>query len=295
MNDEVSYKLEVKTVAELVPVRPNDAHKARFGHLLILARSPGFTGAAALACEAALRSGAGLVTLGVPEPLAHVMEIKTTEAMTLALPATEDGTFAESARPEIDEFLSRATALAVGPGVSTNPSTVALLKDLVHAVEVPQVIDADGLNCLSADRDAVRRLPADTVLTPHPGEMSRLTDMSAADVQSDRVGVARNSAADWGVTVVLKGYQTVIAAPDGSVAVCPTGNSGMATGGTGDVLTGLIGGLLAQGSVPWDAGRLGVYLHGLAGDVAARALTPQAMIASDMLEYLPNAWRRVTG
>jgi len=293
MNRGASDMLDNGTVAKLVPARPGDAHKGRFGHLLVLAGSPGFTGAAALACEAALRSGTGLVTLGVPEPLAHIMEIKTVEAMTLALPATADGTFAESARPEIDSFLSRATALALGPGISTNTETEALVKDLVRAVEVPQVIDADGLNCLSADRDALRSLPVKTVLTPHPGEMSRLTGISTADIQSDRVGVARDSAAEWGVIVVLKGHQTVIAAPDGWVARCPTGNSGMATGGTGDVLTGLIGGLLAQGSAPWDAARLGVYLHGLSGDLAAEALTPRAMIAGDMLRYLPEAWRRL--
>jgi len=215
--------------------------------------------------------------------------------MTLALPATSDGTFAESARADIDSFLSRATALAIGPGISTNAETEALVKDIVRAVEVPQVIDADGLNCLSTDRQALRRLPVETVLTPHPGEMSRLTGISTADIQLERIAMARESAVGWGVTVVLKGYQTAIAAPDGWVAVCPTGSSGMATGGTGDVLTGLIGGLLAQGLASWDAARLGVYLHGLAGDLAAEALTPRAMIAGDMLRYLPEAWRRLAG
>jgi len=295
MTSVTADTLEGSGMAELVPARPDDAHKGRFGHLFVLAGSPGFTGAAALACEAALRSGTGLVTLGIPEPLASVMEVKTTEAMTLALSATSTGTLAQSARSDIDAFLSRSTALAVGPGVGTGPETAHLLNELFPAVQVPQVIDADGLNCLSSDRTVLGTLPAETVLTPHPGEMSRLTGRSVADIQSDRIEAAKRSAEEWAVTVVLKGYRTVIAAPDGAVAVNPTGNSGMATGGSGDVLTGLIGGLLAQGLAPWDAARLGVYVHGLAGDIAASRFTLQAMIAGDILRCVPDAWRQLTG
>jgi len=292
---ETSDRLDIRTVAGLVPARPADAHKGRFGHLLVLAGSPGFTGAAALVCESALRSGAGLVTLGIPEPLAPVMEVKTTEAMTLALPATSAGTLAQGARSGIETFLSRATALAVGPGISTNTETAALVRGLLPAVEVPQVIDADGLTCLCMDGQGVSGLPPDTVLTPHPGEMSRLTGIPTKEIQSRREEVALRFAVEWGVVVALKGYQTVVASPDGAVAVIATGNSGMATGGTGDVLTGIIGGLLAQGMSPWDAVRLGVYLHGLAGDIAADAFTPQAMIAGDMVGCMADAWRQLVG
>jgi hydroxyethylthiazole kinase-like uncharacterized protein yjeF len=278
---------------ELVPPRPEDAHKGRFGHLLVVAGSPGFTGAAALACEAGLRSGAGLVTLGIPQPLASIMAAKTMESMILALPATVESTLSMDAKKPIESFLSRATALAIGPGISTHPETADLLIEMLPTVPVPQVIDADGLNCLSRDPDALGRLPAETVLTPHPGEMARLTGLSTAEVQENRIDVARRWAGTWGVVVVLKGHRTVIAGPGGAVAVNSTGNSGMATGGSGDVLTGLLGGLLAQGMSPWDAARLAVYLHGLAGDIAADDLTPEAMIAGDMLISIADAWRHL--
>lgn len=287
--------LDMDTVAALVPDRPEDGHKGVFGHLFVVAGSPGFTGAAALACESGLRSGVGLVTLGVPQPLSSVMAIKTTESMTLALPATVESTLAIEAQNPIESFLSKATALAIGPGIGTYPETSKLLIKMLPGVRVPQVIDADGLNCLGKEPSVLENLSRNTVLTPHPGEMANLTGLSTAEIQGKRVDIARKWAEKWGVTVVLKGYRTVIAGLGGGVAVNSTGNSGMATGGTGDVLTGLVGGLLAQGMSPWDAARLGVYLHGLAGDIAAEVLTPESMIAGDIVESLPDAWRRLHG
>lgn len=285
--------VDTNTAAALVPNRPEDAHKGTFGHLFVVAGSPGFTGAAALACEAGLRSGTGLVTLGVPQPLASVMAVKTTESMTLALPATVESTLACEAREPVMSFLSKSTALAIGPGIGTSTETAKLLIDILPEVTVPQVIDADGLNCICKEPSVLKDISRNTILTPHPGEMARITGLSTSEIQDNRVDVARKWAETWDVVVVLKGYRTVIAEPGGGAAVNSTGNSGMATGGSGDVLTGLIGGLLAQRIGPWDAARLGVYLHGLAGDIAAETLTPESMVAGDIVKCLSDAWRHL--
>lgn len=281
-------------VASLIPDRPADAHKGVFGHLFIVAGSPGFTGAASLACEGALRSGVGLVTLGVPKSLNSIMEAKTTEAMTLPLPETKQHTLSCAAVEPALKFAETCSALALGPGISREEDTERFVHRFMEKTELPAVVDADGLNALADNLGVLEARTAPTVLTPHPGEMSRLIGRPTSDVQHDRQGCALAFAKDRNVVLVLKGAGTVIASPDGDVAVNNTGGTGLACGGTGDVLTGLIGGLLAQGVAPWDSAVVGVYLHGLAGDLAAEERTERGMVAGDVVRALPAAWKHVT-
>jgi hydroxyethylthiazole kinase-like uncharacterized protein yjeF len=280
---------EARDLRALLPPRPFASHKGNFGHLLVLAGSEGKTGAAAMACEAALRAGAGLVTLGIPASLNDILEVKLTEAMTLPLPeAAVARALGQTALKPILEFLGDKSTLAVGPGLGTHPETRDLVCRLVRDLPQPMVIDADGVNHLAADTDCLKGAAGPRILTPHPGEMARLVGLTTAKVQARRLDLARETAARFGVTLVLKGAQTVVAAPDGRASLNSTGNPALASGGTGDVLTGLIGGFLAQGLSPWDAARLGVYLHGLAADFFVSRHGPRGMIAGDLLTVLPH-------
>ena len=273
----------------LLPPRPYGSHKGTFGHLLVLAGSEGKTGAAALASEAGLRAGAGLVTLGIAASLNDLMEVKITEAMTLPLPqAAGARALGQAAREPILEFLDGKGAVALGPGLGTHPETRELVCRLVHDLPQPLVVDADGVNNLAADPACLEQPAGPRILTPHPGEMARLLGVSTTEVQARRLELARATAARYGVTLVLKGAQTLVAAADGRVMVNSTGNPALASGGTGDVLTGLIGGFLAQGLAPWDAARLGVYLHGLAADCFAARYGPRSLIAGDLLRLFPQ-------
>ena len=280
-------------VASLIPHRPPDAHKGVFGHVLIVAGSPGFTGAASLACDGALRSGAGLVTVGVPESLNPIMEVKTTEAMTLPLPETRRHTLSRAAVEPAVQFAKKCTAVALGPGISREKETGSFVHEFLKKTEFPVVADADGLNALAVNTDVIKARNAATVLTPHPGEMSRLIGKPTAEIQQDRRGCAVEFAREYDVVLVLKGHGTIVASPSGEALTNPTGGSGMASGGAGDVLTGLIGGLLAQGLSAWDAAVIGVYLHGLAGDIASETCTEWGMVASDIVRALPAAWKRI--
>ena len=287
--------LQAAEMAKFLPVRPRDAHKGLFGKVFVLAGSVGFTGAAAMTGESALRVGAGLVTLGVPRSLNDIMEVKLTEVMTLPLPETEFQTLASNAHDGILRFVSGADVLALGPGLSRNPETSSLVRSICGEVRIPKVIDADGLNALAEDRVILKQLGSQTVLTPHPGEMARLMNCSIPDIQSDRIGVAQNFAKENGVVLVLKGVPTVIADPHGNVYLNTTGNPGLASGGTGDVLTGAIAGFIAQGLSVMEAAMLGVYIHGLAGDMAAKDLGEAGMLAGDVIHHLPGAIRRLRG
>ncbi|MCL6621998.1 MAG: NAD(P)H-hydrate dehydratase [Syntrophobacterales bacterium] len=281
---------EAQEMAGLVPARPFAAHKGTFGHAVVLAGSVGKTGAAALAGEAALRAGAGLVTVAVPESLNDILEVKLTEVMSLPLPEVpEVRALSRRALPPLWEFLRDKTALALGPGLGTHPETRELVQELVRTLPLPLVIDADGVNCLAGAGECLLQAPASRILTPHPGELARFLGAATADLQARRLEVARETARNYQCLVVLKGAQTVVAAPDGRLSINPTGNPGLASGGTGDVLTGLIGGLLAQRLAPWDAARLGVYLHGLAADYLAADLGPRGFAAGDLLRVLPRA------
>ncbi|MCH8204966.1 MAG: NAD(P)H-hydrate dehydratase [Candidatus Hydrogenedentes bacterium] len=275
----------------LLPERPPDGHKGTFGHLYAIAGSRGFTGAAKMVGEGACRSGVGLVTLGVPEPLGDVVASDLLETMTMLLPATPDESIAASAIAPALDFAEDKEAVALGPGLSQHPETQQFVLEFIQKCTVPLVVDADGLNALSENISVLGAALADRVLTPHPGEMARLCGTTSAKVQQAREGSARDFAESHGCTVVLKGHRTVVAGADGRVFVNTNGNSGMATGGTGDILTGLLGGLMAQGMEGMDAALLAVYVHGLAGDLAAEAWTERGMVASDLIGEIPEAWR----
>lgn len=278
-------------VASLLPERPLDAHKGTFGHVFIIAGSRGFTGAPKPACEGALRSGVGLVTVGFPESLAPCIVPFLLEAMWFPLPATYGDTLSVGALSPALEFASTKQAVVLGPGLSRTPATTDFVLRFVKECPKPLLIDADGLNCLSENPDVLRERKGSSCLTPHPGEMARLLRISTSSVQGDRAGTAAHFAQQFNCVVVLKGRHTIIATPDGGLFCNPTGNPGMASGGTGDVLSGIIGGSMAQGVSMVDAAVLGVYVHGLAGDLAAERVTGRAMLARDLLDAMPDAWR----
>jgi NAD(P)H-hydrate epimerase len=233
------------------------------------------------------------VTLAVPAELQDVVAVKLTEIMTVGLPGTGEGTLARSARNEILDLVEKADVLAIGPGLSRHLETVALIRELLPAVRVPCVIDADGLNALAGDVQILSRISAPAIITPHEGEMARLLGCPPGEISSRRLKVAEEAAGNWGVVTLLKGAATLIACPGGTTYINPTGNPGLATGGSGDVLTGVIAGLLAQGMDAPRAAAAGAYLHGLAGDMAAREKGMRGFLAGDILELLPEAMARV--
>jgi len=273
-----------------LPERPADAHKGLFGHVLVVAGSPGMTGAGCMAAVAAQRAGAGLVTLALPESLNPIAEAKLTSVMSWPLPEPGAPVIGERAADEILGSAPQFTAFAIGPGVGRARQTVGAMRKLVIGLPGPAVVDADALNALAGATGLLREARGPRLLTPHPGEMARLLGAAAADVQADRSRTAARFAQGHGVLVALKGAGTVVT--DGArTFVNPTGNPGMATGGTGDVLTGLAAGLLCQGLSQFDALRLAVFIHGLAGDLAARRKGMLSMIAEDVLDAVPGAFR----
>lgn len=281
-------------VKAALPVRVASAHKGTFGHVGILAGSVGKTGAAALAARAALRTGAGLVTIGVPASVNDVLEAKLLEAMTLPLPETKARTLGLAAFDRILTFIQAKAAVAIGPGLSTHPETVEVVQSLMKHLDRPSVLDADALNALASRASLLTECKTPPILTPHPGEMARLeVDATPQSVNADRLGTARRFARERGVFVVLKGARTVVARPDGVLMICPTGNPGMATAGTGDALTGMLVSLLAQGVPSWEAACAATYLHGAAGDLAAARLGSAGMIAGDLIEHIPYAIQAV--
>ena len=265
------------------------SHKGDFGRALLIGGSRGMSGAIALAGTATLRSGAGLVTLAVPGSVQNVVATIEPSYMTQELPE-EVGQIAVLAADTILEMSKPATALALGPGLGRSPTLTALVAKLYSEIRKPMVVDADALFALAEHRDVLSNPGGLRVLTPHPGEFARLTGLSTGEVQADRQSLARQWAARWQVVLVLKGHRSVIT--DGRRSTLnTTGNAGMATGGTGDVLTGIITALLGQGLSPLDAARLGAHLHGLAGDLAAAELGEVSLIASDLPHYLPQAFQ----
>ena len=281
--------------AQWMPPRPPSSHKGSYGRVLVVAGSTGMTGAAALASEAALRAGAGLVTLATPKHLNPILEGLLPEVMTLPLPETDAGSLSVSATSAILEFAVKTKSiLAIGPGLSQHPETVSFVHQLIRenreqGLDLRMVIDADGLNALAHVRETLSLLNSDAVLTPHPGEMARLTSTSVPVLEKDRISTAQQFASKYGVTLVFKGAPTVTSTPNGNLWINSTGNPGMATGGMGDVLTGIIAGLMAQGIPSENAAALGVYLHGLAGDITAERLGMHGLTASDVLKTVPQA------
>ena len=255
-------------VRELLPERPADMHKGDAGRVCVAAGSYGYLGAAALCAGAAVRGGAGLVTLFTAESAREPLAIKLTEVMVKGLPEAHAGCLAPEAQELLTQAANASDVLALGPGLGTHPATAEVIRQLLPEVNVPMVLDADALTALAGHTELLPKLTAPVVVTPHPGEMARLLDRPVHEVNARRVDVARQAALDWQVVVVLKGAPTVVALPDGRVYVNPTGNANLATGGSGDVLTGCIAALVAQGAEPEQAALAGVFLHGRAGEKA---------------------------
>ncbi len=281
-----------EAVCGLLSARHADTHKGDYGHVLLLAGSPGLTGAAALCALGALRCGSGLVTVGVPASLQDLLAAKLTEAMTWALPETNARTLAVTAAHDVLVSAARYDAIALGPGLSLQPATVSAVRRLVAQLPKPLVVDADGLTALVEGAGAIKQATAPRVLTPHPGELARLLAQPVAEIQRDREAVAQRVACEWRCVVVLKGHRTVVADLDGRVYVNETGHAGMAAGGMGDVLTGMIVSLIGQGLMPFAAAKLGVYLHGAAGDLARARIGEAGLLASDVAHTIPQALRQ---
>ena len=283
--------ITAEDVVAKLPQRPRSAHKGTFGHVIAVGGSEGMTGAIYLAATAAIKSGAGLVTAAVPKSLHGIMEMKTLEVMTRPLPETEAISIGQEALGTIAELAGAGNALVLGPGLSQHVSTSNLLMQLLPKLDKPLVLDADALNIISTNdpKKTLMAIKAPVIITPHPGEMSRLMGIPVREVQQNRVEIARKAAAEWKVIVALKGAKTLVAHPDGRIYVNPTGNPGMATGGSGDVLAGIIASFLAQGLNALDAAVAGVYVHGLAGDLAGLHQGQAGLTAGDLLAELPKA------
>ncbi|MGR3220573.1 MAG: NAD(P)H-hydrate dehydratase [Candidatus Anammoxibacter sp.] len=276
--------------------RNPDSHKGDYGRVFVIAGSTGFTGAAYLCSKAALRAGAGLVTLGIPESLNAIMETKLTCVMTLPLAQTGAGTLAKAAKAKILDFSKNYDVIVIGPGLSQHPETKELVISLLQEVNLPIVLDADGLNAIAGKLHLLNSAQNSLVLTPHPGELARLMGLgSTADVQNDRISIAKefiNIACQNKkneIVLALKGTGTIVINDD-NMYTNTTGNPGMASGGTGDVLSGIIAALIGQRFTAFEAARLGVYIHGLAGDIATKEKGEISMIATDIIDCLPNAF-----
>jgi len=279
----------VKKHISKIQSRKEDTHKGDFGHVFVVGGSKGMSGAAYLTSQAALISGSGLVTCGIPESLNAIMEVKLTECMTLPLPETSHACIASAAEKNILEFSAKSDVIAVGPGMSRYSETLRLIRSIVTRIDKPLVLDADGIIALEKHIEILGKRKEGTVITPHPGEMSRITGKDIKWIQGNREKVASDVAKKYTAVVVLKGHRTVVADSSGDIYVNQTGNSGMSTAGVGDVLTGIIASFIGQKIDLYSASVIGVYLHGLAGDIASREKGQFGMIASDLLSFLPKA------
>lgn len=287
-----------KDFGQLLQTRPRNSNKGMYGHVLVVGGSVGKAGAAAMAGFSALRAGAGLVTVATAKSVLPTVAGFHPELMTEALEETVEGTIAAGAKSRIEELAEKKTVLAIGPGISRNEQTAEVVRKLVTETNIPVVLDADGLNAFQGRADDLNGRGRTLILTPHPGEMARLTGLSIAAIQRDRVNVAREFAKQHKVILVLKGDRTIVAAPDADPWVNPTGNPGMATGGTGDILTGIVAGMLAQfPERAVEAVIAAVYLHGRAGDLACGARPfrygkgEQSLVATDLIDSLHLAFR----
>jgi ADP-dependent NAD(P)H-hydrate dehydratase / NAD(P)H-hydrate epimerase len=300
--------IEKKNTSFLVPERTRYSHKGDYGHVLIVAGSKGKTGAALMSAKACLRAGAGMVTLGVPETLVNVFQARVTEEMVLPLPDNGEGILSGKASAEILDFLDRkADILAIGPGISAGSDIKELLVRLLPSVTAPMVLDADAINAIRGRKKIFSNTKAPVIITPHTGEFASLLAADkptvepdtpgrsgyATEIEQDRLKAAVSFSKEKGLYLVLKGVPTVIAEPDGRAFINTSGNAGMATAGSGDVLTGIIAGLLGQGMNPVNASILGVYLHGLAGDIAAAEKGMHSLIASDITDKISGAFAQL--
>lgn len=285
-----TYVTEPADVAAVIPIRAPDAHKGDAGRVLVIAGSTGLTGAAAMSALAAARSGAGLVTLACPGELNAILETKCTEVMTAPLMDDDCGFLRPRNIEAATQLAADANAVVLGPGLGTEDTTREFVAGLLAHLECPVVLDADGLNAFAGRAELLADCPGELVITPHPGELSRLTGASIAEIQADRLEAARRCAEQIAAAVVLKGAGTVTAAPDGEAWINPTGNCGMASGGMGDILSGMIGALLAAGAEPLAAAYAAVWMHGRAADIAADEIGPRGYLATDLLELIPSVF-----
>ncbi|MBR2743385.1 MAG: NAD(P)H-hydrate dehydratase [Clostridia bacterium] len=283
------YETDDKLVDKIIPARKKNTNKGDYGRLIMIAGSKGMAGAAMLAARAAARSGAGLVTAAIPESIYPILASNVPEAVTMPLSQSESGSISKAASDKLIERFKTQTAALIGCGMGNSEDTRELVRTAVRNSGVPVIIDADGLNALSGDLSILQNKSSEIILTPHPKEFSRLTGLSVEEVEADRIKNALEFAKKYGVTVVLKGARTVVASSDGVVYVNSTGNPGMATAGSGDVLAGIIASFCAQGIKPLAAAVAGVFIHGRAGDIAASLLGEYALIASDIIGNLPRA------
>jgi NAD(P)H-hydrate epimerase len=290
--NSTKYLLSLDMITKWLPERKSSNHKGDFGRVLVVAGSKGMLGAAMLTATAALKSGSGLVTLAVPASCHDTVAGKIPEIMTIALPDT-NGAIATEALEIILESLAKVDVLAIGPGLSQNPETINFVQQLLLRVRIPTVVDADAINALARNTELLQQIETPLVITPHPGEMARLLDATTAEVQEQRFYLAQQCAEAWGCTVLLKGARTIIAEPNGVIYINPTGNQGMATAGSGDVLTGIIAGLVAQGMDVTKAAATAAYLHGMAGDKGVVDLGGYSLMAGDIILYLSQCFKEV--
>jgi len=285
-------------IKSFLPKRDKDTQKKNYGHILVISGSPGMTGASSMVSQSAMRSGAGLITLGIPRSLNQILEMKLTEVMTLPLEETSEGYLALGSLSAISDFIEerKIDLLVVGSGLGRNSETRDLVREILVSLDIPKIIDADGINALEGHTDVLNKAKGDIVITPHPGEFSRVSGIPVGDIQGDRIGVASDFAKRYNVICVLKGYQTVVT--DGeTVYINPTGNPGMATAGTGDVLVGMIAGFFStilnqerkNIDLLFDASLCGTFLHGLSGDWAEQEKGEISLIATDLIDKIPEA------
>jgi len=286
------HLLEEKDIKSIFHSRQQDTHKGNYGHVLVMAGSTGKGGAAGLTALGALRAGCGLCTLALPETCQKAFELHPMEVMTVPLPETQSGTLSINAKEPILKLLEGKSVVAMGPGLTTDPETVKLIGEILPFIKCPLILDADAINALEKHLDWLDDIKS-AVLTPHPKEMSRLTGLTTQEIQKNRISAAIEFAQKNSVILLLKGAPSLIATPDGNVYINPTGNSGMATGGSGDVLTGIIAGLVAQNISPKNASIAGAYIHGYSGDIFSEKETQTNLIAGDLLRNLPNALKQV--
>lgn len=287
--------LEQDTIKGMLPQRECNTHKGSYGSVFVVACSKGMEGSGIMSSRAALRSGAGIVLLALPGSLQRSICADTLEIMTKGLEDRGSGILAEECIPQLLETAKKSSTLLIGPGLTDSESIRAIMTEVIRNCTLPMIIDADGLNAISSNLGILKEHKGEIVITPHPGEMARLCGCSSADIQKDRLGYAERFAGEYGVIVVLKGYRTIIALPDGTAFINPTGNPGMATAGSGDVLAGIIAGLAAQKLSLPHAALCGVYIHGAAGDCAAGKVGEYGLKAGDIIENIPHTIKSIAG
>ncbi|HPM42885.1 MAG TPA: NAD(P)H-hydrate dehydratase [Candidatus Omnitrophota bacterium] len=286
-------EININELVSKFPKRPLDANKGDAGHVLVIAGSLPYTGSAYLASQAALLSGSGLVTLAAGKSIHPILAAKLTEVMVKIFIETKDGSLSLMAEKDILKFAERCDSFLIGPGVSQNAETQGLVRGLVTKLTKPIVLDADGINAMAGNGELLKKAKAPVILTPHPGEMARLVGKEVPDIQADRKGLALAFANEYNTFLVLKGHDTVVVSPSGDFYINRTGNPGMATGGTGDVLAGMIASFVGQGLGAFEAACLAVYFHGSAGDLAAGEKGVLSLLATDLLRYLPDVLKKL--